>query len=808
MRRLPALALACALAFHGAAEARPFTVDDLLKLEQRGPVQIAPGGRWAVVQTYASWDQAATYDLDWWTTYSLGRLQRVDLQSGAVQPLLKAEAGSGYVAGPMSPSGARMAVSRMTGHVWELGVVVLATGEVRWLGLSPEIPQWGREIAWRGDDELLVIAQGPNPVGHRLGLGWQGQARLTEAWANAAAGRLSATVLGSGRYRTLRPKATPRRLVDISLSTGRLRVLATGDFFDLELAPDGRNVAVMGNGDDLQEVTGPTTTGTELYRRWLILVDPSSGKVVEPCPSCDVMQGLLSWSAGGERLLIYARRGGGWESGGYEVIDARSRTATPAHAPGLRPSLVKKHDNGVRAVGGWLGDQPVIYARPSGEGGRPDWYALSRAGPKSLTEGFATPSPRLLAMDADSLVVSDGDAVWRVGADGARHRIAEQAHDLTPLSSATEMDSERLALAPRPSTALAVRSAQGLAAFARPQGAPLPLHDRETPLAVDSPFRSLIVSRKDAHGVERLTLRQAGRADRELLVLNQDYAAIDPPQILPIHHLGPDGQALTSWLYLPANLKAGEKPALVVIPYPGDDFPEPPAEQALGSFRFHANAQVLVGAGFAVLMPSLPYAAHREPMDGLADQVLAIVDAAGAQAPVDTDRLALWGHSYGAYTALALATESPRFKAIIASSGVNNLTSAYAGQLPYQYLVPETGLSIMGSSGWMETGQVRMNAPPWKDPDRYRRNSPITYVDRITAPVMLMRGDLDGDVTQAEQMFTSLYRQNKDAILVIYHGEAHVVVSPANVRDEYARALAFLAEHVGPPAGIKPRPGS
>ncbi len=331
----------------------------------------------------------------------------------------------------------------------------------------------------------------------------------------------------------------------------------------------------------------------------------------------------------------------------------------------------------------------------------------------------------------------------------------------------------------------------------------LSLHVDEMPLAVGADLGAAIISRTDPHGVERLTLRLAGHADRDLVSVNSALDAIEPAEVRAIRHKGPDGQALTSWLYLPPGLRPGEKPPLVVVPYPGLEFAAAPADQALGSNRLHVNVQVLAGAGYAVLVPSLPYAQGREPMDGLADQVLAVVDAAAAQAPVDTGRLAVWGHSYGGYTALALATQSPRFKVVIAGAAASNLTSYYAAQTPYNYAVPEGGQSVLASAGWSETGQARMNGPPWSDPERYRRNSPISFVDRIVAPVLLMMGDLDGDVTQAEQMFTSLYRQNKDSVLLIYHGESHVVSNPGNVRDEYARALAFLGEHIGPPAALK-----
>lgn len=802
MRPNPALALACALLLHGAAVARPFTVDDLLRTEQLGPVQMAPGRRWGVVQTFAPWDQAPLYDLDWWTRYGLGRLQRVDLRSGVVGPLLREAAGSGYIAGPFSPSGTRMAVCRLTGHAWEVGVVDLASGDVRWLGLSPELPIWGREVAWRGDDQLLVIAQSETPVGHRLGFGWQGQSRLTEAWAEAAAGRLSVTALGSGRYRDLRPKATPNRLVRVRLATGQADVLASGDLFDLELAPDGRTVAVLANGDDLQDVEGPTSTGTELYRTKLVLVDPNSGERVEPCPTCDVMHGLLSWSPNGDRLLIYARQGGDWAGGAFQIVNARARSAAPAAMAGLAPMMIKRRDNGERAAGAWLGDTPVVYARRSGAGGRADWYALRTAGPQVLTANLVSPSPSLVAADARRLTVSDGSALWRIAEDGKARRLAEPAGAVLNVTTASE--SERVALTPPSPSGLVVRADGVMGGFQAPAGGRLQLQAGETPLAAGPGLATAIVSVTDAHGVERLMLRRAGHADRTLVTLNGALESIDPSTVRAIRHNGPDGQALTSWLYLPPGLRPGGRPPLVVVPYAGDDYPEPPSSQALGSERLHVNVQVLAGAGYAVLVPSLPYAKGREPMDGLADQVLAVVDAAAAQAPVDAGRLAVWGHSYGGYTALALATQSPRFKAVIAGAAPSDLTSFYATLGPYNYAVPEGGLSVMGSAGWSETGQARMNGPPWRDADRYRRNSPITFVDRIVAPVLLMGGDKDAFAAGVEQMFTSLYRQDKDAILLVYHGETHVVSNPANVRDEYARALAFLGEHIGPPIALRP----
>lgn len=795
MRPWLLLALACALAPPGPATARAYTVDDLLSLERLGPVQLAPGGRWGVVQTFRPWDQAPRYDLDWWSTYGLGRLRRVDLRTGDVRPLLPHQLGSGYLAGPFSPSGAKMAVSRLCGQTLELGVATLASGEVVWLGLSPELWLWGRSVAWRTDDELVVIAQPEQPVGHLLGYGWQAQARLTKAWADAAAGRLAVNAVGSGRYRNIRPKGPPKHLVTVRVSDGMVRTLASGEFIDLEVAPDGRTVAALANGDDVQAPDEPPTTGTLPRRRTLTLIDLGSGEISHPCADCDVTPRLLTWSASGDRLLLHTGDRDGVD-GGYRIVNARTGTLAPAPLGDVVPALSRARDNAGLPAAAWLGETPVVYARPAGPvTARADWYGLEAAGPRNLTSALSAPSPRLLAVDAASLTVADGEAVWQVPINGQAYRLPVRPADILPADSVPE--SERLAVRPPSSEGLAVRSPDGLKPLLDPKAGGLPLRSGEHLLAA-APRAAAIVSKTDRRGVERVLLRTDQGKQRELVVLNAGLAQVDPAEIRPIHHLGADGRAVTSWLYLPSNMAAEKRAPLVVVPYPGDELTEPPQHQTPGTLTLYTNAQVLAGQGYAVLIPSLPTASDREPMGGLAEQVLAAVNAAAAQAPVDAERLAVWGHSYGGYTALALATQSPRFKAVIASAAPSDLTSLYGRLSAYSYAVPEAGLPIFSAAGWSETGQGRMGSPPWKDPERYRRNSPVSFADRITAPVMLIHGDMDLDIGQPQEMFTRLYRQNKDAVLIIYRGESHVILGPANVRDQYERVLAFLAEHVGP----------
>jgi len=57
--------------------------------------------------------------------------------------------------------------------------------------------------------------------------------------------------------------------------------------------------------------------------------------------------------------------------------------------------------------------------------------------------------------------------------------------------------------------------------------------------------------------------------------------------------------------------------------------------------------------------------------------------------------------------------------------------------------VPEDGYELNFGTGWTELGQGHRETSPTADPDRYRRNSPISLAERITAPVLLVAGDQD-----------------------------------------------------------------
>jgi len=282
-------------------------------------------------------------------------------------------------------------------------------------------------------------------------------------------------------------------------------------------------------------------------------------------------------------------------------------------------------------------------------------------------------------------------------------------------------------------------------------------------------------------------------------------ADVTPARIVAIPHRGLEGEALTSWLYLPST-SGPTLPPLVVIPYRGRVFPSPLAQYEAGGFSPHMNPQILAAHGYAVLTPSLPYDANTiEPTAGAADQILSVVDAAIATGAVDPDRIALWGHSFGGLIAIAAAEQSPRFRSVIAVAGAQDLVSRWGAFSLHRWVTPEDGYGSATTAGMVEQGQFSMRAPPWADPQRYVRNSNLFAADQITAPVLLIHGETDEEnIAQSQELFSALYRQAKDAQMVTYWGEGHVLASPANIRDFYRRILDWLA--ITLPAAGPPEP--
>jgi dipeptidyl aminopeptidase/acylaminoacyl peptidase len=794
MRRLSALC-ALLLTFCGSmANARPYTVEDLLSTEAFGRVVFDPTERWAIIEHRRPWRTAARFDYNQQTPLLLTELLRVDLKApGPAVSLFPQQADAGFLAGPIAPDGQRMLVYRLRGHSFEAGLATLATRSVRWLGVTPELANHGPVAAWRSTTELLLIARPTGDLPRQLAIGWEANGRRAALDAATASGRTEAvTTIGSGRFLGVRPRDKPGRLLRIDAQNTRISTLATGEFVDLAISASGRYAALIAEGADLQpRAADRLYTAFPTRHRSLTLLDLRDGQVTSPCPGCAISLGVLSWSPTEDELLV-ATSGPDGDGRALMQVDATTGTNRPLLPAGLALQVDETAwERTPRPRVDWMGEDPIVWARPAG--GRTDWYRLNSTGPINLTAGLAAPTRNLGAVGPDHLLVPADGGIWRIDREGQHQRPTTGAGHLALVSPEPEPGS-RLASNPQlPRDWIATIGQTGLTWWNDPSPTlPVAIPPGAQPLAVSRRHLALLV--RGEGGVRRLVLVSATGAATTVLGINPGMADVTPARVVAIHHRGLKEEPLTSWLYLPPKPSANRLP-LVVIPYRGRVFPSPLAQYEVGGLSPHMNPQLLAAQGYAVLTPSLPYdATVIEPTAGVADQILSVVDAAIATGVVDPDRIALWGHSFGGLIAIAAAEQSPRFKSVIAAAGVQDLVSRWGAFSSHRWVIAEDGYGSATTAGMVEQGQFSMGAPPWADPQRYLRNSNIFAADRITAPVLLIHGETDEEnIAQSQELFSALYRQGKDAQMVTYWGEGHVLSSPANIADFYQRIFDWLA---------------
>lgn len=814
---LAALAAAISVLASGVAGARPFTVDDLLHQQSFGSAVIDPSGRWLVFEQRDPYDSAARYDYFSGMGVVLSRLRVVDLAHPAGgRPLLSPDAGPGIVAGPFSPSGDRLAVYRFQHRRLTLGVVTMATGAVRWFPVTPQEAMRGRTLQWLSDRRLLVIDRPDGALPIQLKTGWILSDRLPKLLAAAASGAGAHTVMGSGAYAAVRARGAAHRLLRIDAVTGEVATLAAGAFFDLEVSPDRRRVALLASGRDLQAhgdapVRGAAGLETEATR--LHILDLDTGRQIAPCPTCDLFPDLLSWSPSGRALMALARGADRlWTSGVLLRIEAATGQ-TRAAGEGLKLSPDART---LAMWTGWMGEAPLAFGRlATASDQRQDWFRLTPAGPVNLTRALAPPDRRVRIADDRALTVLAKGAAWRVDATG--RVLGKVADSLAPLVLGDLRGSTGARLLHAPTAASVVLAGGGdarrlgvLDARGFHPGARLPPEARDL-AATTADGAIALAHERDPHGVERLRLVEGQAPPVVVAAINPAFAETDAPTVLPIRHQGPAGQPLVSWLYLPPG--PATKPAPVIVrAYLGDNYPTPPGDYPLQA-GFYQNLRLLTAHGYAVLLPSLPNPPEgmTDPGNHLADRIVGVLEAALADPRagprLDPDRAALMGWSFGGYTVMETITQTNRFRAAVEMDGISDFAAYWAALPMSRQLDPEMGYMSNWHTGGVETAQPKLLAPPWVDRDRYVRNSPLYAADRIETPLMLIHGAMDLlPIAQSEAMYSALFRQGKDALLVTYWGAVHEPTAPGDVRDLYERTFRFLDEHLQP--GLKPAGGA
>lgn len=820
LRFLGSALMATLLAFGAAAGPRRFTVEDMLRLEDIGAVTITPIGRQVIFERLLPYKDAPEFGRTFLRGKDRTVLYLADLEKGPEPRLLLGEERDvGYWLGPLAPDGKRAAVFWIEKGKVGAGVVELASGKLVPFPFTPEITIYGPSPVWISNTELVYVtlADGEQPLYARVD---RHDAEILpalwrQAWSGTAA---TASVLGSGRFRLRGPALINGALVRVDAITGAVRVLGSGYFTGLTLSPEGRRLAALrhlkhSENDQREDLfrAFPLTAGLEAE---LIVFDLAASDYTV-CDSCRPFPGMLDWSSNGRRLLFFAADAYSDGENRLMTFSLPEATASPVPLDGLRPVAVNdKVPARFRAF--WIDDGVAVYAIPNGHNGnnpgpdglsgadRGDWYfLLPDHDAVNLTAAFPSARRRLIARTRDAVFMMSNGNLWRIATDGTRHNLTA---NIVPrlISWVSEEWAQVFEGPPRPKqvTLMSTETSHGRDIFLfnleNDEFERTAILPQESTLLAVSAEKQVVVARSETSSGSRLELRGKGQAPILLARFNRHLKNVVPGIPVRLQYDRPDGRALTAWLLLPPFHQQGQRHPTVVSVYPGAMYDGPWRWQTSTFSLF--NPHLLAGRGYAVLLPSLPLGPEGKPgspLAGLAEAVVPAVEQAVKSGYSDPDRLGLFGHSYGGYGVLGIIAQTDRFKAAVASASAGaDLISVY-GQFDVRRRTEADPVNILPSVRWAERGQGRMGLPPWRDPERYRRNSPLFYADRIGTPLMLIHGDLDlWPITQAEEMFTALYRLNKDAVLVRYWGEGHVLTSPANIQDYWHRIFDWYDQHL------------
>jgi dipeptidyl aminopeptidase/acylaminoacyl peptidase len=232
-----------------------------------------------------------------------------------------------------------------------------------------------------------------------------------------------------------------------------------------------------------------------------------------------------------------------------------------------------------------------------------------------------------------------------------------------------------------------------------------------------------------------------------------------------IQYTRADGVPLSAMLYLPAGYRREQGPLPTIFwAYPRE-FKDPAAAgQVKGSPQAYiqvspASPLVFAALGYAVVdHPDMPIigVGKQEPNDTYVSQLVASAQAAAdkvvAMGVADPQRLAIGGHSYGAFMTANLLIHSRIFKAGIARSGAYNRTLT-----PFGFQAEERSF--------------------WQAPQVYQAMSPLLHADQIGSPLLLIHGQADDNPgthpLQSENFYQALKGLGKPARLVMLPYESH-----------------------------------
>jgi dipeptidyl aminopeptidase/acylaminoacyl peptidase len=242
-----------------------------------------------------------------------------------------------------------------------------------------------------------------------------------------------------------------------------------------------------------------------------------------------------------------------------------------------------------------------------------------------------------------------------------------------------------------------------------------------------------------------------------------------------------DGLTLTGWLFRPAG--DGPHPTVIWL-HGGPEAQERPGHGPL--------FQSLVDRGIAVLAPNVRgssgFGRSFVSADNGALRYDAIEDVRSSVRYLvgsgisDASRMGCMGRSYGGYLTLAALTRFPDLFAVgIDVCGMSSFFTFYEH-----------------TESWIASAAVSKYGDPEADAELLADLSPLTHIDRLRTPLLIVHGENDSNVPviEAEQLAAALAARGRPHRYVLFPGEGHELLHRAARSDYLRETVAWLTHHL------------
>jgi len=752
MKRLIVGALICACAFlvvHAAPQApaakTALTIDTLIDIRHPSNAMWSPDGRHVVFV----WDRAG-----------VSKVYVSDLTSKVPREL--ADAGAALAGAFWSTDGRALMIPR-DGDLWSVPIDGSAASAV-----------------WTTTQQELSIT--PSPDGSRVAFVRLMNASETASPSAGRGGRGRRPSTGSGQVAA----SGGSELWTRSLTGGRESLVVRADentMSGVGWSPDGQSLVFTYGGSTIRHEQTPPYSGTKII--YTINENVAGQTMAVPAAGGSPKQIAGGGGFGGRR----------WLDVRHFLIDRTSpdfkrRTTTLVNIAVGEPKVL--HEDVEEKFWSMTGDAGGG-AQPSPDG---KWIAFlgDRDGWDHL---YVMPAPsqtdvarRLQPSDAIQITKGKFEA-WRPTWSPDSTRIAFDANEPDRYGD-RQLYVAAINGNPSRATIAAVTTGRGtnIAPQWSPDGTRLVYQHTDPHNSAD--LYVVNVGKTETANVDpvRLTDSMPPGIDRSLLV--------EPETV---HYAGPDGQQVPAWLLVPKNLDRSKKhPAVVWIHGDGVNQNYDGWHVQRNYAVYYSFHQYLLQKGYVVIAPdyrgSIGYGrAWREGV---------YMDVGGKDAKdawmaanylktltyVDTDRVGVWGLSYGGFFTLIAVTDQPKlFRAAVDVAGVVDYAMYYED--PYH-------------GGWTTS---RIGTPD-QNPRVYAQASPLSHVDRLERPLLVLHGTSDVNVPylHSVRLIDELMKKGKGDLVsfMTYPGEFHYFTREHVLRDAWHRVDDFFDEHLtGSPKGAR-----